>query len=1642
MGAAATQRFGEASHPGPSCTTSFSLGTINVAGAANKIPALAELPAGYWGVTESHLTHFGMRSFSKALKHECALRHQPCHLAFGAPVPPRSPASSAGTWAGVFSYSSFPLRGLRAASDDVPHLAGRLQFVSLMVNNMQITGACLYGASKGPSYKDPVGITTEMELITSTIVRGHQGPRFILGDFNTDLLETLPTQQWQEAGWQEVQAYLLDAFQVPIKPTCKSKTVRDFVWLSPEMMPFVRGGGVLPGRFPDHDAVYAQLEFSGDAVRMRQWPMPRTIDWKQVQLQQWHQACEQHVPHTWSSPMAASFASWSAAIEDSVAPFYGAEDGRLPAACRGRGATLAPKIGALQQPHVKPARPGEEPLKSSFVSRMIHQRYRQLRRLQSLLHCLRNGVRTSNAQLYVTQLWRSIRLAKSFDPDFVTWWCSRPMKLEGSPQFLGVNCPTLAALEIIFDDYKFNFRDLESWHIKKRGAVVKARQESSMKQLFRALRPDATHGLSFLQRTKKCMVLDLDPVQAEVLLQSPPELSAGQCTLHNKPIVLTDSASISVDDDAAWFQYACDIAPCIGDEIVHQIPCTSMHDIQQELLSLWLPRWQPDTPITEERWQRISGLVQAYLPSGVLPAPQPCASSLRSTLTGGNGLRTRGPDAWSKADLLSLPAPHLDDLAAMYSGIENGLEWPSQVIRGHVHCLEKTTDAVQASHYRPVVLFGLPYRLWSSFRSRMLIPALSQRVHFHAFGYLSGRSSSQLAYQVQAQIEAAIVTAEHIGGFTTDIEKCFNFLERPWVSLIAEHLGVSTSIMRAWNSFLDAMTRSFIINDWIGQDNHSTSGYSEGDSLSCVALLTMTFALHNYMLHYMPTISTWSYVDNLQAIGHHAGEVQQAFLVMSTWADLFGLRLDTAKTLYWASDRDLRAQLAALQLPVVESAKDLGVHMVYGSRLRNHSLQDRLRAVEPYWSRLRRMSVSLWHKGLAIRMALLPRALYGAAHVLLGRTWIRKLRTGAMRALRADRPGANPALRLACLMPIQTDPGYFEAWLVFREFQRNLQQCASLRAQWAYFTLRGSSKTTCGPFMKVETFCHALHWYIDEDVTLHLADDLAISLLAEESETLELLLQYAWRQHVAGDLAMRKDFEGLEGMNVEASFPSNNLSPQDSELLNCIRDGTFHLRTFKAKFDASISSDCPHCAQPDTLEHRALLCPFFADIRAQFADCTALWRSSTQAFTQHGIVSANPWQWPFWRHLSSLQYETPVWTVTPMASETQHLFLDGSCRSPTSPCTSLASWAVILANRTCPLAAGILPGIRQTINRAELWAAVVAVSWAAHFQVVAELWSDSQYVVDGFCFLLHLLLVPEEWQNRDLWLLLLEALRRCSSLPSIHKVAAHRKVDEVESSFLKWCAYYNGMADSNAKAAVLLPFDPLLPDLYSNLCREQQRACHAAVRQQEFLLALAKRGLDGSASSSSGPDYDDALDGLFQLQHGALNEGDFIEQFPIAIDSAILTSTILVQMGQGVSRSLSAWFCRLSDEADYVLDVTVLEMCVGFLSDGHELPFLVSVRDHPEWVLPSQFIAGELLGQTLSAKLNSFTRLLRAFVQVACPDAQWGHASRPTCGIMKIFPTLRIPWSDRIATKVHCILSDFAYLRPVRSAADLARPFR
>ena len=110
-------------------------------------------------------------------------------------------------------------------------------------------------------------------------------------------------------------------------------------------------------------------------------------------------------------------------------------------------------------------------------------------------------------------------------------------------------------------------------------------------------------------------------------------------------------------------------------------------------------------------------------------------------------------------------------------------------------------------------------------------------------------------------------------------------------------------------------------------------------------------------------------------------------------------------------------------------------------------------------------------------------------------------------------------------------------------------------------------------------------------------------------------------------------------------------------------------------------------------------------------------------------VHANEWVPRFHAELAHLENLDIQWHCEPSDSGVQHLFTDGSCQLPGHPIGQLSSWAFELANVTKVVASGLLPGRWQGIARAELFAVLQSLLWAAHYLVPVHLYCDSAFVV-------------------------------------------------------------------------------------------------------------------------------------------------------------------------------------------------------------------------------------------------------------------------------------------------------------------------
>ena len=1124
--------------------------------------------------------------------------------------------------------------------------------------------------------------------------------------------------------------------------------------------------------------------------------------------------------------------------------FVAADNGRLPFGCQGRGQKNCLKKMVHFQAVCKPSRPGEVKRDSALGPQVLHKWFKQLRRLQALRFNTTAGSETPGAIAFRAQCWQAILTSSGFKPSFMDWWPSRLIQLQGAPSYLPFFCPDPSTVSLIFQDFHANFVSFERWTIRHKAKLTQLRKETEMKQLFKALRPEQKGALDTLQLERSATISCVDVKHNFDTLDNP-NFSHSTEIRHQghmaflQPILVEEEESFT-----ECLRLHSGILPVPGQVLSSCTTLTAFPDIEKELHKLWKPRWQAETTVPADAWRRILAFSQAHLPKLELTVPRLCKSDFLQLFRDSTGLRTTGPDGWSKADIQHLPDCLFQDVICLLERIEVGEPWPAQLVKGLVTCLEKVPDAKAASQFRPITLFSLWYRLWGSLRSRALLSSLEKHAAFHAYGYLRGRSCQQMTFFIQAAVEHALRTGVDLCGVLADIEKCFNFLPRAPIFSMARRMGFPSNVLTAWSSFLRQMVRAFRVQGEIGTFLDSDTGFPEGDSMSCLAMCIASFSYHHYMLHFQPGVTAFSFVDNLEVSATSLTDLLPGHVAMECWADLLRLRLDSQKTKFWATSADTRAHLRALGFHVADACMDLGTSMTYTASHRNSAMQQRILAVKPLWSKLRKLRVSFWHKLLVVRMALLPRALHDTALIVVGKHWLDKLRSGVMKALGCNRSGASPALRLSVLCPSNVDPWYFDAFHTLFDCHRHFQQSMQLCRWWRAYMAAPTQQRTYGPFAKLTTLLADLGWFLSMDLQLQLGPTFTVPFLELDRCILEQFFQHAWGFVISRQVRHRSTMPSLHGIDwTNTNRLSSALDRVDSALLHCVQDGTGFLESTKAKFDHTHSGQCLFCSAEDSLEHRALHCPHFSQIRSLFPEVLAAWHELPKHLTHHGLVSANPHFLQWWEAQHRLPASFDDWAAWPVDSGIQHVFVDGSCDLPLQPHCALAGWSCYLANSEEPLASGLLPLAHPTSDRAEVWAILMVLDWTAAVHCQVHIYTDSQYAYDGFVHIMRQGFVPLEWSNQLLWRRVQCSWERLSSPVLLTKVRAHRSLTESTTEHEAWLIRGNAIADSMAKTAVQTEGTSSFRVAMQKARDHDRTSASLAKRHQRFLLSLAKRSL-------------------------------------------------------------------------------------------------------------------------------------------------------------------------------------------------------
>ena len=653
--------------------------------------------------------------------------HHRWRLAPGHPCQPRQANSVVGKHQGVAYLLPGPVRSLNAHLDPTLVASSRLQMASLCLAGLWLQGANVYGYTW--LYTQP----SVAEAVSHLLAIG-RGPRFLARDFNHGLDDLPATHLLLERGWLDLQDWLMHRQGLAPVATCKEATRPDFLLLSLEFMALGLEGRVLQGLFPDHATL--AFRFRTEAQPWTSWPMPLPLP----------------TDHPPSAVTPVNFQA--AATVQALTVEYARHCSQLEQAHahlipsgRGRGAHLCSRTtwpNTAPPPHLAqcpPAVPRQTRLQDAL--------YLQLRCLDSLRRqLLGSATRTPAWQERLSSQWAALQAAHGFPCPFLPWLLQATM-IETALIFLQAGPPTVDQAQMLHR---------AAACVQAHRARCKALHTLGTRLTMRELRKASPPTISLLKVEQRTTIAYVDP-------------STGLAAL---------SHSLEVDTSR----------PVLIGEAWHQVGAASED-------ALWLPE--------VDAGMEGATVVQATMDSSFATGATP-ANLLGHLLVSGGIASTGGLDAnpaqgraCPNSHCGNVPAHHHRPAARACSGLEafRGYGHRRPLSSRHPPCpvrlsrwacrlalyrqvekvgpLAPADGALAASHRRPIQIYSLVYRIWSSIRAKQAVRALAPWLPPGIAG-VPHKGVTHVTYAIQAAIDYAHTASAALTGVVKDVIKAFDAL--------------------------------------------------------------------------------------------------------------------------------------------------------------------------------------------------------------------------------------------------------------------------------------------------------------------------------------------------------------------------------------------------------------------------------------------------------------------------------------------------------------------------------------------------------------------------------------------------------------------------------------------------------------------------------------------------------------------------------------------------------------------------------------------------------------------------------------------------------------------------------------------------
>ena len=1203
----------------------------------------------------------------------------------------------------------------------------------------------------------------------------------------------------ERLGFRDVQDLHAERTGMHPVATCRGKTRRDFLFVSREMVPLFQSCQVDDETMSDHSYLIGTFSGSHDCLDRFVWPIPDPMDWSEA-------SCRR--------PVALDLFAPGCNLDSDYETFWHEVETRnnfarlqqqkpVVRASLGRGKQRKPQCRDRQLPPTKASRPGDR--QPAYLGTCVQhaQWLKQLRRLQSYVRLARSGISSAAHRAHQFGLWTSILRAPGFAPSFSVWWSQRSLAL-GEPVGVPSEPPDQSLAWILYSGLELDFTQLEAALRSARSHANRLSKASDIHAMYRTVQRDIPVQVDSLVHVEKAEVLDVDLEECALVTDRnvawDPEVPLAH---HAGPVSI-----IHAEGDKVWVDSCANVE--IGDTISQTSFTTSLPDLFDAFESHWTALWNKHADVPTSQWDDI---VQ-FAASQLRPLPPSCPvfsiNSVRRCLQRKSSKAATGLDGVARADLLALSDPDLQLLMRTFACAGHTGEWPQQVLNGYVRSLAKNDDPLTVSHYRPITVFSLWYRTWSSIAARHWLAQLSQVVDPFLCGNVVGCRAGMVWRHVLEQVEAAHRDQVPVCGFSADIVKAFNVLPRRPAFVAAKLLGLDQQTLVSWAGALGVFVRHFVIRGSYSPGVASLNGFPEGCAMSCVAMLLLTQLFHKWMLACNTLFRPVSYVDNWAVLLHNVDHMRQATEAVDRFANMLRVQLDAKKSFAWCSDADGRRSLRDQGFRVLLGTRELGAHVVYTRQLANKTALDRFKCLADFWAKLSGTWCTFRQKLTLVTRVAWPRAMHAISAVVVGRKHFESLRTHMMQSLHLQKPGANPVLQCG-LEGLAVDPLVFAA----------LETVRDARALGVDFCV--VQDLDAGPFggdepqfnSLSEILCQRLH-QVGFTPELHgLVSDAigSFRLLACPFGELLVRLQLVWTTVMAAQVRHRNSFRGFESVDVAQTRKAYlSHDPYDQGILRKHLHGATLTNAHAQHWSTNRSDLCVRCGMLDSTWHRLWDCSATQPLRDSLpVDFLAAVPSLPAVVVEHG------WTWrpcladAWLRYLDTLPSDVDFQPCGPLPAVLD-VFTDGSCLFPTNPLLRVASWAVVLGSPFQldfamsdfkALAGQPLPGIIQTAYRAELYAILTALRFAHKHQRGIRIWTDCQSAIAAFAtHVRDALPVRANSHHCDL----LSAIQQLASTigpgcVEVLKVPAHVSRSCYDNDLERWLISGNESADRLAKSA-------------------------------------------------------------------------------------------------------------------------------------------------------------------------------------------------------------------------------------------------